>query len=349
MTTSGGRRDLGELADGLTKWLTAHRPDLGEFTLAEMSHPSAGLSNETVIATISVGGGDERLVLRLPPMIPSFPDLDLAAQVTAMRVAAEAGIAALWPVSVETDARWLGAPFIVMPFVGGDIPGPATVFDPWLTGLPHREQRTVQDQMISVLAALHRVEWRGSPAAAVLRGGDGAVADEIASWATYLDWAGDGSPLPRFVELVAWCAEHRPRSEPPASLLWGDPRLENLILDESHRTRVVLDWELATIGPAEMDLGWFLGLERVLREISGGMTVPGFLPDDELVAAYEARLGREVRDLDFHLIFAVVRSICINYRQALISERAGVRYLLPADETNPLVGIVERWMAEFPT
>ncbi len=347
MTTSGGRRDLDQVRDGLVAWLEATRPELGPITLGELSHPSAGLSNETIIATVHAGDDDQRLVVRLPPMMASFPDHELAPQVEVMHIVTDAGLAAPAPVTLETDTSWLGSPFVVMPFVTGTIPGPASVFDPWLTGLAEPEQRTVQDQMVSVLATLHRIEWRTTPAATVVRGGDGALRDEIAWWRRYLEWAGDGAPLARFVELVEWCAEHCPTDEPPASLLWGDPRLENLILDDSLHTKVVLDWELATVGPAEMDLGWYLGLEQVLRELSGGMTVPGFRPDDDLVAAYEAALGRPVRDLDFHRIFAVVRSICINYRQARISKLAGVSYPLPADERNPLVGIVDSWMRKF--
>ena len=44
-------------------------------------------------------------------------------------------------------------------------------------------------------------------------------------------------------------------------------------------------------------------------------------------------------------IFAIARSICINVRQAAISAAAGVDYLLPGDETNPLLGVVEGWIS----
>src|SRR5215218_7244865 len=125
--------------------------------------------------------------------------------------------------------------------------------------------------MIDTLAAVARVDWSTSAVAADLRGGDGStLADEVAWWRRFLDWAADGSPHPRFVAMLDWCASTCPTPTAPPSLLWGDPRLENLIFDEDREVLAILDWELATIGPAEMDLGWYLGLERVLRQMTKG-------------------------------------------------------------------------------
>jgi len=120
---------------------------------------------------------------------------------------------------------------------------------------------------------------------------------------------------------------------------------QTAVADGDHRVAAVIDWELASIGTAEADLGWHLGLEAVLRELSGGRRVPGFRDDDGFVARYEATLGRRVEHLEWHRRFAVVRSICINTRQATIAARTGVEYVLPADDTNPLLGVVEGWIA----
>ena len=79
--------------------------------------------------------------------------------------------------------------------------------------------------------------------------------------------------------------------------------------------------------------------------MTGGTTVPGFRDDDQLIADYATALGRPVEHVGWHTIFAVARSICINVRQAAISAAAGVDYLLPGDETNPLLGVVEGWIA----
>ena len=52
-----------------------------------------------------------------------------------------------------------------------------------------------------------------------------------------------------------------------------------------------------------------------------------------------------LQDPAWHEIFAVVRSICINVRQAAISAEAGLPYLLAGGDENPMVPIVEGWVA----
>ena len=45
----------------------------------------------------------------------------------------------------------------------------------------------------------------------------------------------------------------RRRTSRPASLCWGDARIGNVLFSDDRKITAVLDWEMATIGPAEMD------------------------------------------------------------------------------------------------
>ena len=60
------------------------------------------------------------------------------------------------------------------------------------------------------------------------------------------------------------------------------------------------------------------------RPISSSGRVPGFLARAEIIARYEAALGRAVVDLEWHEIFAFVRSTAINDRQARLAAASGV-------------------------
>ena len=80
----------------------------------------------------------------------------------------------------------------------------------------------------------------------------------------------------------------------------------------------VLDWDLASLGPREMDLGWHLGLEFMMEALFGGR-LPGFPGPGEAVARYEDRSGYEVRDLGWHEVFALVRALAINDRHQRIT------------------------------
>ena len=118
-------------------------------------------------------------------------------------------------------------------------------------------------------------------------------------------------------------------------------------MDEHRRVRVVLDWEIATIGPAEMDLGWFLGLERVLLEVTGMAPLAGLADLDEVARDYRTALGRPLQDLAWHEIFAVLRALVINVRQSAIAAETGEKYMLAAGEKNPLLKTLERWIAAY--
>jgi aminoglycoside phosphotransferase (APT) family kinase protein len=349
VATSGGHRDLDQVCDGLTSWCREHRPDLVAGGLAELVHPSSGMSNETIIVQGepgSDGAPGARFVVRLPPVVASFPDLDFGLPVRVQEAVGAAGIPVAGPTSFEADPSWLGAPFVIMPFVDGFIPGPGSLFDPWLTEATEAQRRDAQREMVRTLAAIAQVDWHVPDLEVLLGQGTGSLADQLDQWEHYLGWAADGRSFPRIEALLAWCREHAPAEVAAPSLVWGDPRLENLVFNDQRKVSAVLDWELATIGPAEMDLGWYLGLEAVLHELTGMDPLAGLASPDEVVADLADALGRPVQDPVWHQIFAVVRSVCINVRQADISAQAGVKYLLPRGEKNPLVAVAEQWAAE---
>jgi aminoglycoside phosphotransferase (APT) family kinase protein len=181
----------------------------------------------------------------------------------------------------------------------------------------------------------------------VLRGGERFLAEEVAWWVAYVDWAGDGRPARVLADAAAWCASTAPvGAQPPASLCWGDARIGNVLFADDRSVTTVLDWELATIGPAEMDLAWYLALDALTAHFVK-RTVPGFLARGEFVARYEAALGRAVVDLEWHEIFALVRSTAINDRQARLAAESGVAYPGVAGDDNPVLRVIARRIEEY--
>ena len=75
-----------------------------------------------------------------------------------------------------------------------------------------------------------------------------------------------------------------------------------------YRVVSLLDWELATLGPPEMDLAWYLALDELTTKATRS-EVPGFRTREQFVARYELQLGRPVVDLAWHEVFALVRSV----------------------------------------
>jgi aminoglycoside phosphotransferase (APT) family kinase protein len=315
-------RDLGALRPGLERWLG--RP------VGDLRRPAPGFSCETLIV-------DDEVVIRLPPVGEGiFPTYDLAQQAAVQDAVARAGVPVAGPARYEPDPAFLGAPFLAMPFAPGPIPGDFTAGDPWLTRLPGDADRAaVWRSFLDVLPAVHR-------AGAERLGLRCGLADELAWWQGYLAWATDGSPPLALAGALAWCADHRPAAEPPGGLLWGDVRLGNVVFDPDRLVpRAVLDWDMAGVGPAELDLAWFLALRTVEEDLTG-MALPGFGTREEAVAIVEAGLGRRLEDLGWYEAFALVRASAVSLRIGLLFERSGRRSMFTPDRDPTLAAAVAR-------
>jgi aminoglycoside phosphotransferase (APT) family kinase protein len=307
---------------GLGRWVAAN-PELvpavaggsetGQLQVLGVSHAKGGQANETLL--VDLGPAHPGMVVRLPPLEPTYPEYDLGPQALVQNAVAAGGVPAPAPALVVTDPGWIGSPFLVMPRVAGDIPGPAPFFDPYVRDAGPALQRVMHDELIDTVADVHGLDWEDRGLGAVLPGAQ--LQATVERWVAYVDWSSEGDPLPALVQALDWCGRHMP-AERPAVLLWGDVRLGNLVFDSAHHVTSVLDWDLASLGPREMDLGWHCGLEFMMDALFGGR-LPGFPATGETVARYERRTGYEVRDLSWHEVFALARALAINDRHQRIT------------------------------
>lgn len=254
---------------------------------------------------------DESRVVRFAPDgLAAFPDYDLEQQAVVQELVARDGIPAPAPARVVPQPT--GRRGLVMPFVAGHIPSAVPSTDPWITAMSAPQQATLYTNFLDVLARIHHVDARG-----VL-----APRDELERCRRYLDWS-EAAP-PALYAALAWCRETRPPDEADPGLLWGDVRLGNAVFDDEHRVVGVLDWEMATVGPAEHDVAWFLALESLQAEFLP-TPVAGFPSRDATIAHYESRLGRSLRDLEWYETFALVRSTAILARLEHVAGRPFAR------------------------
>lgn len=315
-------RDLDSLRDGLQRWLG--RP------VGSIARPAPGWSCETLIV-------EGELVIRLPPIADGvFPAYDLAQQSAVQAAVGAAGVPVAGPVLYEADSSFFGAPFVAMPFVTGPIPGEFTPADQWLLRLPDDDTRhSVWRSFLDTVMDIHRASF-------VDLGLRAGLAAELDHWDGYVAWATDGVPPQALADALAWCRANRPADEPPPGLLWGDVRLGNVVFDEiSLAPKAVLDWDMASVGPAEMDLAWFLSLEGVQTDLTK-MAVSGFGARDEAIALVEARLGRELVDLDWFETFALVRASAVSTRIAILFQRAGQRSMFKLGQDPTLAAALAR-------
>ncbi len=311
------------VADGLRRWL-GDGLGLAEVTVELHEAPSAtGHSSETVLfdAGWSAAGAPERrrFVLRTAPSGHTvFPTYDLGLQYTVMERVTATGAVPVPPLfRFEDDPSWIGSPFIVMDRVDGQVPPdrlPYTM-EGWLLESPEDVQRRVQRTGLETIAAVHAIDWRSAGLDVLDAPVFGATGldQQLGAYEYFLEWGRGDHPQPRLHQVARWLRDHRPDPEPEPVLNWGDARIGNIIFADGVPA-AVLDWEMATLGPPQVDLAWSLLLERFFTVELAVPQLPGFVGHDEAVALYESVSHRSVGDLTWYTIWAAYRYAVVMMR-----------------------------------
>ena len=336
-------RDYDALRGQLDVWLKSQLPAEAEPRVSALIVPeSNGMSSDTVLFDLSlVEDGEPAVkpcVARLAPedtATPVFPSYDLPKQFRVIRLVAERTPVpvppALW---LEPDDAAVGSPFFVMERVEGQVPPdvlPYTFGDNWLAEASAADQRRLQDTTVRTLAAVHEIDVENADLSYLEFGheGDTALRRHVNEIWSYYEWvAQQGVRQPLIERCFAWMDEHWPDDDGTPVLLWGDARVGNVLYRDFEPVGV-LDWEMAAVGPREIDLGWMMFLHRFFQDISDQMELPG-LPDfmrrDDVVATYEQASGATVRDPHFYMMYAALRHgiIMSRIQQRLVATGDGI-------------------------
>jgi aminoglycoside phosphotransferase (APT) family kinase protein len=189
------------------------------------------------------------------------------------------------------------------------------------------QRRAIAEQLIDSLVEIHGVDWRaggldgfGKPT--------GYLERQVRRFSGLWE-LNKTRELPAVERVGAWLEEHLPEST-DATIVHGDYRLGNTIFAPQSPARLVavLDWEMATIGDPLADLGYLCMFwteagdpQGGLREHLGQVTrSEGFPTRAELIARYEERSGRSMRQLRWYTVLALWKSVVFmegNYKRAI--------------------------------
>jgi aminoglycoside phosphotransferase (APT) family kinase protein len=326
-------RDVDSLPDPLSQWLATVLPGGARpHVTVESGVDSTGMSSETIILTVhSVEDGrpvERRLVARVAPAhhdVPVFPVYRLDHQFEVMRLVAQLSDIPVPNVRwLEPTGTVLGAPFFLMDRVDGVVPPdvmPYTFGDNWFADAPAARRRELQDASVEVLAKLHGIPDPHSTFGFLTGGGadqthgDGAdrnaLRHHFESVRAWYEFAARGigrSPL--LERTFTWLEAHWPAdaAAAPPVLCWGDSRIGNVLYND-FRPVAVLDWEMVTLGPRELDVAWMIFAHMVFQEIAGLAQLPG-LPDtfreEDVCATYRRLTGVELGELHWFYAYCAV-------------------------------------------
>ena len=303
------------------------------------------MSSDTVLFAVEWRDGDphvidtEQLVARAPPdpdAAPLFPEYDLERQFLVMEaVGASSSVPVPPRVGYEPDPAFVGTPFLVMERVDGAVPTdipPYTFGAGWVAEAGDATAARMQRTSVDILVHLHTIPdtittfpWL-SPTA-----GRSPLTAHVDHERAFGDWVLAGREGPLIERGFAWLEERWPE-ERPTVLSWGDTRIGNLLYRDFVPV-AVLDWEMATLGPRELDVAWMIYLHRFFDDLAQRFELPG-LPDfmrrSVVAEQYETQTGHTLRDLDWFTAYAAVRHAVIMTRIGLRSVHFGEAEM-PAD------------------
>jgi aminoglycoside phosphotransferase (APT) family kinase protein len=226
---------------------------------------------------------------------------------------------------IDADGTVLGTPFFLMDCVDGIVPPdvmPYTFGDNWFFDAPTKKRRELQDSTVEVLAKLHSIP-NAQATFGYLSELDPPGPNPLRRHFGWLkDWYAFAVPdigaSPLVERALGWLEDHFPDDVAAAEpvLAWGDSRIGN-VLYQDFRPVAVLDWEMATVGPRELDVSWIIFAHMVFQELAGLAGMPG-LPDvmreEDVRATYQDLTGAELGDLRWFYVYSGVIWCCVFMR-----------------------------------
>lgn len=289
---------------------------------------AGGNSNVTLLLEDTQG---HRMVLRRPPVGSTLDTAhDVLREARIMRALARAG--ALVPRVIATceESSVIGAPFVVMQYMDGlhcHGARDAQSLDPGA-------RRTSGDSLARALAELHSLDIDAIGIGDLGRR-DGYVKRQLRRWARQVD-ADRQRPTPGIDSthgLLSACVPDQRR----ASVVHGDIRLDNCVLDPGGAVIAMVDWEICALGDPLADLGVLLAYwaepgDEVVALHDPPTVVPGFASRAEVAAAYltAAALPADTH-VSFYVAFAWWKLACIIEGVWARAVRQGRRLARPLD------------------
>ena len=324
---------------GLRRFIADRK--LGDPAALRSENISFGHSNEVHLVHFD----GRSWALRRPPRGPLLPTAhDMMREYKVINALQNTPVPVPRVFAACDDPAYIGAPFYLMEYMQGDVIRAAT--KDTFANTPER-RRAVSEAMIDLLVALQAVDWKAVGLEGFGRP-DGYLPRQLKRWTDQLDRAAKITAkvreLPVMAKVRDWLEKRIPES-PPATIVHGDFKLDNVMFDSrapGAKVIAVFDWEMSTIGDPLADLGWLLSYWLETSDSAGRKVVttsvttePGFLSRREMLDRYESKTGRKMTDFAFYEAFAL-------FKLAIIMEGSYSRFVNGQTDDPLFVAMKER-------
>jgi aminoglycoside phosphotransferase (APT) family kinase protein len=267
--------------------------------------------------------GENEMVLRRPPFGPVPPRAhDMARESRVLAAVHPHFPLAPKPYLLCEDTSVIGAVFYVMERRRGIT---IRTEEPAPIAGDVELRRRISGSVIDTLADLHAIDVvangldsLGKPA--------GFMARQIRGWTER--WHGSKtSEIPDMESLAVWLEAHTPADAARPSLVHGDYKLDNVMLDAARPDRLVgvFDWEMSAVGDPLVDVGillaYWVHVTSVNDAAVGTVTTrEGWFGRDEILERYASRSQRSLDAIALYEVFAV-------FKLAVVIQQIYARYV----------------------
>jgi len=262
-----------------------------------------------------VDANGSAFALRRPPTSHVLPTAhDMVREHTVISALYPLGVPVAQPLGLCVDEEVNDRPFYVMEFVDGailrDRAQAEATFDEAIRGV-------IGDHLAATLSQLHDVDVESAGLGDLARH-DGYIERQLRRWRTqyeqmYVEGVDHGGLIEAVGDELSAQIPHQQR----VSVVHGDYRLDNTVLDESGRVRAILDWEICTLGDPVADLGLLMVYWAEPSDPTASLlgvaptTAKGFASRDQVLKAYASHSSLDLSHVAYYQAFGYWKLACI--------------------------------------
>jgi aminoglycoside phosphotransferase (APT) family kinase protein len=317
------QRDLTQTQNAMQAWFEKCCAVGQDMRVGALQRFPQGFSGELLTFDLTYRKGhaerSDGMVVRIEPntQYQLFLDTNFEEQYRVMEALFErTSVPVPRPIGFEADPAFLGARF----YVTEKAPGETGMLGlEWMDAVGDQGREQMWWNGLATMAELHKADpqrlglnFLDQPT----RGSD-PVDQQLNYYWEYYCWAKDGGSSHPVIEAAyEWLRRNKPLPLPPVGIVWGDAKRGNLLYTETLGCSAILDFEMVCLGPAEVDLAWWLEGEQQTAEALG-LSSPTV---EETTARYAELLGRELADITYYMVFAAFRLAVLRIKLYLLRE-----------------------------